>query len=446
MTSVLNESYSQENLITENSEIKILERVLVDSVVADFPVGFSTVAYGDFQFIAYYNKERSLTVASRKTTDNYWKYHVLPTKVGWDSHNSITMTLDRELCLHVSGNMHNDSMTYFITEKTLDISTFRKIFPLVKVEDELSCTYPGFIKTPNGQVIYKYRIGGSGNGVTITNAYDEKTKSFNRLTDKPLFDGLGEMSAYASGPRLGPDGKYHVAWLWRNTPRCETNHNLSYARSSDLINWENMQENKYELPITPRTKLFTVDPVPPGGGAINGAFRLFFSAANAPHVAYMKYDENGNNQFFIAKSENRKWMIKQVSNWDHRWEFSGPGSITFEIRMKNVEVTKDNQIIIDYWHKKYGDGILIIDAKTLKKIEDRPIDLVQQSRYPEALLHPSSDRVENNVHWMNIPNQAKNNREYYSFRWETLGKSRFYTPPTKPIKPSALILYKFLSN
>ena len=70
----------------------------------------------------------------------------------------------------------------------------------------------------------------------------------------------------------------------------------------------------------------------------------------------MKYDQNGNNQLFVARAENGIWTINQVSNWKYRWEFSGPGSITSEINLKNALVTNDNKINIDYWHIKRGDG------------------------------------------------------------------------------------------
>jgi hypothetical protein len=433
--------YSQ-GTVTLQQEINVIECIEVDSVPADFPVGFSSVSHNNWQFIAYYNKTRNMTVASRKVSEKKWNYKVLPTKVGWDSHNRISMTIDRDLCLHVTGNMHNDSMTYFKTEKPLDISSFERIFPLVNVDDELSCTYPNFIKTKDKQVIYSYRIGGSGNGVTITNAYNENTKSFKRLTDNPLFDGLGEMSAYASGPGLGPDGNYHVVWLWRNTPHCETNHSLSYARSSDLIHWENMQGEQSELPITPRTKLFIADPVPPKGGAINGAFKLFFDLENRPLLAFMKYDKKGNNQFFVAKEEDGEWMIKQISDWNYRWEFKGSGSITFEINLKNARVTNDNRIVIAYWHKNRGDGELIIDLESLSLIEDKDVEVLEKMEFPKQLMQASRSEEGMSVHWMKLKGTDSKSDDYYGLRWETMGKRRFYKAPENPVKPSVLRLYK----
>lgn len=153
------------------------------------------------------------------------------------------------------------------------------------------------------------------------------------------------MSAYTSGPSLGPDGFYHLAWLWRDTPHCETNHDPSYTRSNDLISWETIDGEKLNLPIAPKSSQFIVDPVPQGGGVINGAYRLFFDEDNRTLLVYMKYDKKGSNQLFVAKAVNGKWKIEQVSDWNYRWEFKGPGSITFEIRIKNAQI-KDNKIII----------------------------------------------------------------------------------------------------
>ena len=114
----------------KTSSIDILEVIEIDSVVADFPVGFAFINSGEWQFIGYYNKDRYLTVASRKISQQRWNYKVLPLKVGWDSHNRITMALDRDHCLHLSGNMHNDSLVYFKTERPFDIASFKKVFPV----------------------------------------------------------------------------------------------------------------------------------------------------------------------------------------------------------------------------------------------------------------------------------------------------------------------------
>lgn len=420
---------------------KILEAIEVDSVVADFPVGFQFLSTRDWQFIAYFNKHRALTVASRRTNEKKWTYQVLPSKVGWDSHNRIAMALDRDQCLHLSGNMHNDPLVYFKTKKPLDITSFERVLPMVAIQDELRCTYPNFIKNGNGELIYTYRKGGSGNGINFTNVYDEDTKSFQRLTDQPLFDGRGLMSAYASGPRLGPDSLFHVIWFWRDTPSCETNHDLSYAQSPDLVNWETASGQKINLPISPDDTSTVVDPVPPGGGVINGGAQLFFNDLGEPFIAYMKYDAAGKSQIFLATLSGGAWSTKQISNWDYRWAFSGPGSIDFHIRLKKGYFNSDGQVIIPYFHIKKGDGELVVHGTNLVTLADRSVSLAKNIDYPAELLDPSSKIDSVSVRWLTVNKPSKNHKEYYALRWETMGKRRFYQAPSSPIKPSVMTLY-----
>ncbi|MFY0654105.1 MAG: BNR repeat-containing protein [Cyclobacteriaceae bacterium] len=429
--------------VVESNEIQVAEVMLVDSVVADFPVGFQFLFQEGRHYASYYNKSRELTVASRKVTEDKWQYKILPTKVGWDSHNRITMTMDGDNCLHVSGNMHNDSLIYFKTERPHDVSSFERVFPQVALEDELSSTYPGFIKNSEGALIFSYRKGGSGNGITISNIYDEESKTFSRLTDAPLFDGLNQMSAYARGPSLGPDKMFHIIWYWRDTPGCETNHDLSYARSKDLINWETLDGTKMELPITPESSQFTADPVPAKSGAINGGATHFFNSDNKPLIAHMKYDEAGMSQIYLAHDVNGKWVSDQVSDWDYRWNFSGPGSMTFKIRLGRCNVNEEDKIVIPYTHVKYGNGELIADNSSFTLIEDRRVDKSKESDYPADLMVPTSGIDSVSVRWLQARGSKANNGEYYALRWETMGKRRFYKPRAIPVKPSALTLYKF---
>lgn len=187
---------------------------------------------------------------------------------------------------------------------------------------------------------------------------------------------------------------------------------------------------------------FTVDPVPPGGGVINGGLTLFFLQDNTPVLAYMKYDENGNNQYFLAAAKNRKWEIKQVSKWNYRWEFSGPGSIDFQIKLKSASLTKENQIKIEYWHVNRGDGQLIVDASSFQLFEDRKVEPVAENRYPPNLMEVQRKDGKFLVHWLKPKRYDNLIDGNYVLRWETMGKRRFYKPPEKPVKPSVLKLYK----
>jgi hypothetical protein len=426
------------NISTAQS--KILEEIVVDSVTSDFPVAFSFLEKGNKQFVAYYNKDRNLTIASRQVTDRKWTYKILPTRVGWDSHNSITMAIDRDNCIHVSGNMHNDSLIYFKTDKPYDITSLTRVFPQVSIQDELSCTYPSFMKDADGRLIYSYRKGGSGNGTTFTNVYDEKTRSFKKLTDKPLFDGMGEMSAYQSSGIVQAHGYFHLSWVWRDTPDCETNHDLSYARSKDLVHWETISGERIALPITPRKMSFLVDAVPIKGGIINGGWLFFFDGNKKPYFAYHKYDEGGISQLYIANYNNSKWQTRKLSEWNHRWDFTGPGSIESEIKLNNVRVDKD-KFINSYWHVKRGNGELTVGEKTLTRIDDKMVEIPKDNMYPIELLNPISGIEGMSVKWLN-GSSGKGANDFYTLRWETMGKRRFYEKREEYVPPTVMKLYK----
>lgn len=57
-----------------------------------------------------------------------WQFKRLPSKLGWDRHNYIAITMDVEGYLHMSGNMHAVPLVYFRITKPFDIAlTFSNI-------------------------------------------------------------------------------------------------------------------------------------------------------------------------------------------------------------------------------------------------------------------------------------------------------------------------------
>jgi hypothetical protein len=222
--------------------------------------------------------------------------------------------------------MHNNGLTYYRTQVPAAIETLEQV-PAMVGREEKRCTYPMFLTRTDGLLLFRYRSGGSGNGRDYFNAYDESDRSWRRLFEEPFFDGEEKRSAYAHQPILGPDGRYHSSWVWRDTPDCSTNHDLGYARSSDLIEWETIDGRSIALPIRLDTPGIVVDPVPVEGGLLNGTGRVGFDSRGRPILAYYKYDPAGRSQAFVARHEGDAWRIRQVSDWDDRFELTGRGSL-----------------------------------------------------------------------------------------------------------------------
>jgi len=400
------------------------------------PVGFALLTHPPHQYIAFYDDKRRMTVATRMLDTMNWHFVCLPETIGWDSHNSVTLTIDDDGYIHLSGNMHCVPLIYFRTTQPHDIDSFERI-PKMVGDREQKCTYPRFFRGANNELLFTYRDGGSGNGDQIYNVYDLASQTWRRLLDAPLTSGEGKMNAYLHGPKRGPDGFFHLCWVWRDTPDCATNHHLSYARSRDLVRWETSGGEPLSLPIT-LEKTEIVDPVPAGGGIINGNTILGFDSQNRPVISYHKFDAQGNTQIYNARREENGWNIYQTSRWDYRWEFKGGGAIPFEIRMGGVRVESDGRLSQQYTHPQYGSGQWLLDETTLKPIGETPL----QSSYPSALGRVGSEFPGMEVRWCGDLGASGEPQVMYVLRWETLRANRDRPRQGALPPPSMLRLYK----
>lgn len=121
---------------------------------ADFTVLYCLLTHENHQFAASYDAEHRLTVGHRLLPDGAWET-ALPDGfwlkersryahiTGFDSHNYLTMAVDSENYLHLSGNMHVDPLIYFRSHIPLDINSLECI-PAMTGERESRATYPLF--------------------------------------------------------------------------------------------------------------------------------------------------------------------------------------------------------------------------------------------------------------------------------------------------------------
>jgi hypothetical protein len=271
----------------------------------------------------------------------------------------------------VAANMHNDPLVYFRTSAAGDIASLARHEVMVDRAIERRMTYPVFLTDRAGGLVFKYRDGGSGNGSEIYNGYDAGAARWRHLLAAPLADGEGLRSAYFVGPVRGPDGLFHIAWVWRDTPMAETNHDLSYARSPDLMRWQRADGTPMTLPITLGTSEI-VDPVPVGGGMINNNTVIGFDSEGRAMIAYHKFDARGDTQIFVARRERDRWHIAQASAWrGFRWDFRGGGSLDMRLSLRGPEPAGDGRIRVSV----IRDGVpidLFLDAATLRPLGERP--------------------------------------------------------------------------
>jgi hypothetical protein len=360
---------------------------------------------------------KSTTAPTRSTSS---------TVQGWDSHNYLTMALDESGCLHLAGNMHANPLTYFRARKPYDISSLVQEDAMLGRNEE-HCTYPKFMTAPKGELLFHYRDGGSGNGNEIYNAYDVKTQRWRRFLDAPLTDGEGKRNAYMTDPTLGPDGWYHLLWVWRESSDASTCNHLSYARSRDLVNWENAAGAPLTLPITLKSQGIVIDPIPIKGGIINGCQKIGFDSQKRFIATYYKYDKEGNTQAYAARFENDHWLIRQISSWEGRHLFagggSGPSTFGTSVSLESVAPQGPGTLALPYSHWKHGRGVLLFKETTLETAGTESAT-AKASGFPVSLAKPVSSFAGMRVNWREDIGAAPDTSSRYVLRWETLGPNR----------------------
>lgn len=419
------------------TEPRILETVPIEPVWAGHRVGFCLLTHGAHQFAAYYDAERRMTVAGRRRGETRWTLAKLDSTLGWDSHNYVTMAVDGAGHLHVCGNMHVAPLVYFRSDKPLEVNSLRRVTAMTG-DAEQRVTYPQFFRTAAGALFFLYRDGKSGDGRTLVNRYDEATHTWTRYLDTPLLDGTGRsMNAYPAGIRYGPDGFFHLVWMWRETSDCRSNLHLSYARSRDLKHWETAGGKTAGLPITPDNLDVVVDPTPANSGMINMGFGVGFDPSQRAVLHYHNYDKNGNSQIYLARWEDQAWALRPVSHWDYRWNFEGGGSIPAVLGAGPVEVLADGRFVQSWSHAKYGSGTWLLDPATLQVTGA----VTLPPHYPAALAQPRTKFPGLGVRWTTDLAESPDRDSHYVLRWETLGSNRD-KPRSGPVpEPTMLTLY-----
>lgn len=366
---------------------EIVARCTVGPALGAFPVNNSD-GFGGFDFAeaegiilcAYYDDERRMVIAKRVGGTSVWEKTTLDQTIDCDSHNYIALALDAAGHIHLCGNMHSSPLVYFRSTRPLDIQSMEHV-PHMLDDRESRVTYPKFLRLPDGTLCFLYRDGRAGDGVAIINRYDAKTQSWSRLGRKQFVDGEGLRSAYVHGPVRGPKGDFHICWVWRATPDAETNHCLTYASSDDLVHWRTgMGRWSGESLHFQRTDV--VDDVPAGAGMINNNHLIGFDSDGRPLIVYHKFDARGFTQLHIARLDDDGWTIRQITDWRHRWDFHGRGSLKFEISLLPPITLGGGQIAQEFDHILYGRRTVLLREDTLTPIAECEGSIV----FPDSVL------------------------------------------------------------
>ena len=396
------------------NELQQVSAVLdIEPVWSAHRVGFGLLTARGRQYAAYYDAQRRMSVAQRTLGRREWTITRLDSVLNWDSHNYVTLAMDDEGFLHVSGNMHCDPLVYFRGEVPLEASSLRRVEHMVDPARERRVTYPRFLRGPRGRLLFGYRDGESGCGDDYYNVYDLASRRWLELVDRPLMTGHMKMNGYFSSPQAGPDGRFHIQGVWREYADAEANHDLSYARTEDLLHWEAADGREIPLPLD-LDHIDVADPVPVKGGLANGNTVLGFDSANRPLIAYHKYDADGTMQLFAARFEDGRWVVRRVSEWaGYRWHYHGLGSLEYEVRVGQWGRDTGGRLTLGFRYPRQ-EGYYVFDEATLAVIETVETSF---NPLPAGLRQVESDFPGMQRHW--APQYGADGQ--FLLAWEALG-------------------------
>ncbi|MBN1517646.1 BNR-4 repeat-containing protein [Candidatus Sumerlaeota bacterium] len=292
----------------------------------------SIVTYRDTQYVAFYDAQGRVVLAKRTLGAVDWEIRV--TQYAWeirtteytgntkDAHNTICIMADGEGYLHMAWDQHNNSLHYCRSVSPGSLELTNKLSMTGRKEDKV--TYPEFYRLLNGDLLFFYRDGSSGNGNLMINYYDTARKNWMQLHDG-LISGEGRRNAYWQ-TAIDTNGLIHLSWVWRETSDVATNHDICYARSTDGgITWEQSTGERYFLPITAGTAEYACR-IPTNSELINQT-SMCADTEGRPYIAtYWRPQDTRVPQYFLVYHDGRDWRSSQVSQRYTPFTLKGAGS------------------------------------------------------------------------------------------------------------------------
>jgi len=382
------------------------------NTVAFICSGLRTV--GNQQFITYYGRHQTdasyafnnkIWIGRRTVGSNVWEVFrtsLAPNDIN-DGHDVISFGIDGNGYMHLSWGMHGNSFLY-TKSLTSVLGTNAIAFGPTNTMTgaEGNVTYPQFLTMPNGDLLFIFREGSSGSGDTFINRYDHLSQTWTNQQynagQKPFIKGTGwtpDYNCYPNMPCLDTNGNLFFVWVWREDPAYQSNHDFSFAKSTNGgITWLRSDNTPYALPISaigengdPNTVAERVLTIPQGSSIINQAGMCLDQSGWPVAATWWAPGTPTNNfqrQYMVIFHTTDGWAARQVS----QRTIDPPGTLEQDGVVRDLGrpvVVTDSQdrIIVLYRDNQGANGLTIVHS--LPKAVD-----------PDRLIWTTFDLTTNN--------------------------------------------------
>ncbi|WP_422033520.1 BNR repeat-containing protein [Reyranella sp.] len=391
----------------------------IDKVWTGVPVEFSAVRAGDEVMAGYFDQSRQLSVAVLPLNGGSATHiRLQDTFKGWDGHNFVVLAVDRAGTIHVAGNMHGDPLKYFQVRKPYSSRT-EKASPMVGA-DESSVTYPNFYYMDDGNLVFGYREGKTGDGAWFFNKWTGT--AWVRLSPGPTFSSRFSGESVNAYPRSAKanDGTFHFALQWRKPGGLSENFRITYARTKDFVRWSRLDGSPIELPLTPENTSVVVD-AGTEMGLRSGPISV--DDRGRPVISFTRYAPDGLNAGYVARGDaSGAWLTEEIARTSRRWVMEGRGIGTRAIAVGSKAVIfRDGTPIACFRIRGRGLECQMLDAQTLKPV--KAVTLEADTR-PRAAAASSDGLAEPSVHEVAVLDASGEETEA-SLVWPTQSARRW---------------------
>lgn len=370
---------------------------------------------GDQQFATYYGENpddpgdpfnERIIIARRTLGDSLWE--ILKTTFTanniFDTHDNVNFAIDGDGHMHLSWGMHGDTFHYAVSPAPVTGANSLSMGPDLGTITgrENTVTYPQFYNLPNGDLLYSFREGSSGNGDMYLNRFDNATRTWSNVHENAsgtnhvtYLQGSGfspNWNSYLNRMVLDDNLRLHVTWTNRygnSSPAGEngyqTNNNIFYGYSDDFgLTFNRMDGTPYELPIVDPEVASQVSPgrvadialaIPEGSSLINQTDMAFDHNNNPMYVTwYAPNASTGDHQrqYMLGFWDGDSWETRQIS-----FRTVDPASIQQnESRVRDlgrpfVLVDNDGRVLVVYRDNQGANGITVVHSRPFSEDPDR---------------------------------------------------------------------------
>jgi len=315
------------------------------------------VTHDSIQYAAFYDANGSVALARRRIDAAVWEVRTTPYRADvTDAHDAISIGVDGGGFLHVSWGMHDESLRYARGRSpgALDLT---EPLPMTG-RDESSVSYPQFYELPNGDLLFLYRDGSSGDGDVVLNRYFTETGEWAPV-HHPLIDGEGSRNAYPNRMAVDSEGGLHLSWTWRETWDVATNHDILYAYSPDGgESWQRSDGAPFDLPITASGAEVAVA-VPMGRGLINQTTMAVDEEGHPFIATYWMPERSDVPQYHLVWHDGARWHANTIGERATPFDLSGGGTRRIPMSRPLVLTGPSGQVYVVFRDEERGGGITL---------------------------------------------------------------------------------------